>query len=155
MVDTEVYQYLGFGTGMVVSSDGLAITNYHVVESSMSVSITMADTKRDYSATVLGRDAERDIAVLQIDTQDPLQVASISPDEVEGGRRVARVRNTRVQGYSTSVVADVHRLKETIHIEPQEPGSQRQRLEGLIMVSAAIVPGYSGGPPVDADGQVI
>jgi S1-C subfamily serine protease len=53
MVDTQVYQYLGFGTGMVVSSDGLAITNYHVVESSMSVSITMADTNQSYSATVL------------------------------------------------------------------------------------------------------
>lgn len=155
MVDTEVYQYLGFGTGMVVSSDGLAITNYHVVESSMSVSITMADTQRDYSATVLGRDAERDIAVLQIDTEDPLQVASISPDKAERGDRVAGVGNASGQGYLTSVVGEVHRLNETIHIEPQEPGSQGQRLEGLIMVTADIVPGYSGGPTVDADGQVI
>src|SRR5699024_3740009 len=116
---------------------------------------TMADTKRDYSATVRGRDAERDIAVLQIDTQDPLQVASISPDKVERGDRVAGVGNASGQGYLTSVVGEVHRLNETIHIEPQEPGSQGQRLEGLIMVTADIVPGYSGGPTVDADGQVI
>src|SRR5699024_11541580 len=103
-----------------VSSDGLAITNYHVVESSMSVSITMADTKRDYSATVLGRDAERDIAVLQIDTQDPLQVASISPDKVERGDRVAGGGNASGQGYLASVVGDVDRLNDTTPLAPQD-----------------------------------
>src|SRR5690625_7849031 len=98
MVDTQVYQYMGFGTGMVVSSDGLGITNYHVVESSMSVSITMADTKRDYSATVLGRDAERDIAVLQIETQDTFQAESFSPDKEERGESAAGGGTAEEQG---------------------------------------------------------
>src|SRR5690625_2410352 len=156
MVDTEVYQYLGFGTGMVVSSDGLAITNYHVVESSMSVSITMADTNQRYSATVLGRDADRDIAVLQIDTEDqPLEVASINPGQVTTGDTVAGVGNAGGQGYLTSVVGEIQSTNETIHIEPQEPGSPAQYLEQLIMITSDIVPGYSGGPTVDSDGQVI
>src|SRR5699024_2802171 len=106
MVDTQVYQYLGFGTGMVVSSEGLAITNYHVVESSMSVNITMADTQQEYSATVLGRDAEKDIAVLKIDTNNPLPVASINADGVAQGDRVAGVGNAGGQGYLTSVVGE-------------------------------------------------
>src|SRR5699024_12490841 len=101
------------------------------------------DTKWYYSATVLGRDAERDIAVLQIDTQDPLQVASISTDKVKRGDRVAGVGNASGQGYLTSVVGDVHRLNETIHIETQEPGSQGQRLERLIMGTADVLPDYS------------
>lgn len=155
MVDTQVYQYLGFGTGMVVSPDGLAITNYHVVESSMSVSITMADTNERYSATVLGRDASRDIAVLQIDTDEPLEVASINPGEVRTGDTVAGVGNAGGQGYLTSVVGEVEATNETIHIEPQEPGSPAQWLEGLIMITSDIVPGYSGGPTVDENGQVI
>lgn len=155
MVDTQVYQYMGFGTGMVVSSDGLAITNYHVVESSMSVNITMADSEQQYSATVLGRDAEKDIAVLQIDTDEPLQVASINAEDVSQGDRVAGVGNAGGQGYLTSVVGEVGGTDETIHIEPQEPGSQGQWLQGLIMITSDIVPGYSGGPTVDANGQVI
>jgi len=155
MVDTQVYQFLGFGTGMVVSSDGLAITNYHVVESSMSVSITMADTNERYEATVLGRDASRDIAVLQIDTDEPLEVASINPGEVSTGETVAGVGNAGGQGYLTSVVGEVAATNETIHIEPIEPGSPAQFLEGLIMITSDIVPGYSGGPTVDANGQVI
>lgn|GEM_PF-1835576 len=156
MVDTQVYQYLGFGTGMVVSSDGLAITNYHVVESSMTVSITMADTNQRYSATVLGRDADRDIAVLQIDTEDqPLEVASINPGQVTTGDTVAGVGNAGGQGYLTSVVGEIQSTNETIHIEPQEPGSPAQYLEQLIMITSDIVPGYSGGPTVDSDGQVI
>ena len=155
MVDTQVYQYLGFGTGMVVSSDGLAITNYHVVESSMSVSITMADTQEQYSAEVLGRDADRDIAVLKIDTDEPIQVASINPEGVDTRDTVAGVGNSGGQGYLTSVVGEVRGLNETIHIEPVEPGSPDQTLEGLIMMTSDIVPGYSGGPTVDSNGQVI
>ncbi|HJF14353.1 MAG TPA: S1C family serine protease [Enteractinococcus helveticum] len=155
MVDTQVYQYLGFGSGMVLSSDGLAITNYHVVESSTSVSITMADTNERYSATVLGRDASRDIAVLQIDTDEFLEVASINPGEVSIGDTVAGVGNAGGQGYLTSVVGEIQGTSETIHIEPQEPGSPAQWLEDLIMITSDIVPGYSGGPTVDANGQVI
>ena len=155
MVDTQVYQYMGFGTGMVVSAEGLAVTNYHVVESSMSVSITMADTNQRYTATVLGRDASRDIAVLQIDTDEPLEVASINPDTVSVGDTVAGVGNAGGQGYLTSVTGEVNATNETIHIEPPEPGSPPQFLEGLIMITSDIVPGYSGGPTVDANGQVI
>lgn len=155
MVDTQVYQYMGFGTGVVVSSSGLAITNYHVVESSTSVNITMADTDQQYSATVLGRDATRDIAVLQIDTEETLPVASINADGVNVKDRVAGVGNAGGQGYLTSVVGEVGGLDETIHIEPPEPGSRGQWYENLIMITADIVPGYSGGPTVDANGQVI
>lgn len=155
MVDTQVYQYMGFGTGVVVSSSGLAITNYHVVESSMSVNITMADTEQQYSATVLGRDAAKDIAVLQIDTEQTLPVASINADGVNVGDRAAGVGNAGGQGYLTSVVGEVGGLNETIHIEPPEPGSPGQWHENLIMITSDIVPGYSGGPTVDGNGQVI
>jgi len=155
MVDTQVYQYMGFGTGVVVSSSGLAITNYHVVESSTSVNITMADTDQQYSATVLGRDAAQDIAVLQIDTDETLPVASIHAGNIQVGDRVAGVGNGGGQGYLTSVVGEVGGLNETIHIDPPEPGSRGQWYENLIMITADIVPGYSGGPTVDSNGQVI
>jgi S1-C subfamily serine protease len=53
------------------------------------------------------------------------------------------------------VVGELYATDETIHIEPQEPGSPPQWLEGLMMITSDIVPGYSGGPTVDANGQVI
>jgi len=115
----------------------------------------MADTNERYEATVLGRDASRDIAVLQIDTDEPLEVASINPGEVSTGDTVAGVGNAGGQGYLTSVVGEIAATNETIHIEPIEPGSPAQFLEGLIMITSDIVPGYSGGPTVDANGQVI
>src|SRR5699024_8443440 len=155
MVDTQVYQYMGFGTGVVVSSSGLAITNYHVVESSTSVNITMADTDQQYSATVLGRDSAQEIAVLQIDTDETLPVASIHAGNIHVGDRVAGVGNGERQGYLTSLVGEVGGLNETIHIDPPEPGSRGQWYELVIMIPADIVPGYSGGPTVDSNGQVI
>src|SRR5699024_6471453 len=57
MVDTQVYQYMGRGTGVVFIYRGPAIAYYHLVYSSTSVNISMVDTDQQYSATVLGRDA--------------------------------------------------------------------------------------------------
>lgn len=104
---------------------------------------------------MLGRDASRDIAVLQIDTDEPLEVASINPEDVSVGDTVAGVGNAGGQGYLTSVTGEVYATDETIHIEPQEPGSPAQFLDGLMMITSDIVPGYSGGPTVDANGQII
>ena len=56
----------GAGTGMVLTASGEVLTNYHVVEGSSEVSVTIPATGKTYSATVVGHDASRDVALLQL-----------------------------------------------------------------------------------------
>lgn len=154
LIDTVMLQGIGTGTGMVVSESGLAVTNYHVVEGSSEVNVTVADTGEDYTATVLGRDALHDVAVLQLQDAHNLEVASISTDEPHPGKATAAVGNGTGQGYLTAVTGEVTAVDESIFASAQGQDDYA-RLSGLIATDADVVPGYSGGPLVDANGQVI
>src|SRR5699024_6286173 len=89
------------------------------------------------------------------DTEESLPVASINADDVNVGDRVAGVGNAGGQGFLTSVVGGVGGLNETIPIEPPGPGSRAPWYENPVMITAGTVPGYAGGPTVDANGQVV
>lgn len=154
MVDSMMMGFYGTGTGIVLSSDGLAVTNYHVVENSTDVVVRMADNETEYNATVLGRDSEHDIAVLQLEDAEGLDVASLNTDMPQRGDLNAAVGNGDGQGYLTSVVGEISGTQETI-MAGAETEDAYSRLTGLIETSADVVPGYSGGPLVDRDGQVI
>lgn len=154
LVDTQLSGAMGTGTGIVLSADGLAITNYHVVEDSSRVQVTVADTGRRYTATVLGRDAENDVAVLQLQDAEGLQTASLAAEAPAPGDAVAAVGNGGGQGYLTSVRGEVLGLDRSIYAAP-EGTEDYSRLTGLFQTDADVVPGYSGGPMVDADGQVV
>lgn len=154
IVDTMMMGFYGTGTGMVLSEDGIAVTNYHVVENSTDVVVRMADTDIEYNATVLGRDSEHDVAVLQIEDAPALPVTSLNPRTPQLGDANAAVGNGGGQGYLTSVVGEVTSLNETI-LAGTEAEESYSRLTGLIETTADVVPGYSGGPLVDRDGQVI
>lgn len=154
LVDTMMMGFYGTGTGMVLTEDGIAITNYHVVENSTDVVVRMADTEAEYNATVLGRDSEHDVAVLQIEDAPELPVTSLNPRTPQLGDLNAAVGNGGGQGYLTSVVGEVTTLDKTI-LAGTEAEESTSRLTGLIETTADVVPGYSGGPLVDDEGQVI
>jgi S1-C subfamily serine protease len=154
MVDTLLMSGTGTGTGIVLSGEGLAITNYHVVEDASEVSVTVADTGRTYSATVLGRDSLHDVAVLQIEDAPDLATASVDTEVPQLGDLSAAIGNGSGQGFLTAVTGEVTALGESIVASSGVPDDY-SRLTGLIETSADVVPGYSGGPLVDADGQVV
>lgn len=154
LVETVLGQRMGTGTGMVLTPEGLAVTNYHVVEDSSEVFVVVADTGERHTATVLGRDAEHDIAVLDVQGVTDLPVASVALEPVERGEEVAAVGNGRGQGHLTAVRGTVLGLDRSI-MAAAEGTDQYSRLTGLIQTDADVVPGYSGGPVVDADGQVV
>jgi S1-C subfamily serine protease len=154
MVDTRLMGGIGTGTGIVLSGEGLAITNYHVVEDASEVTVTVADTGEAYSATVLGRDSRHDVAVLQVEDAPDLATASIDAEVPGLGDRSAAVGNGGGQGFLTAVTGEVTALGESIVASSGVPDDY-SRLTGLIETSADVVPGYSGGPLVDADGQVV
>ena len=58
------------GTGIVIGSDGLVVTNHHVVEGATDISVTVVTTGATYDAEVLGYDATKDVAVLRLDERD-------------------------------------------------------------------------------------
>lgn len=154
LVDTRLMNGRGTGTGVVLTGEGLAITNYHVVEDASEVSVTVADTGEVYSATVLGRDSLHDVAVLQIQDAPSLPTASINTDLPDRGESSAAVGNGGGQGYLTAVTGEVTGLDESIVASSGAP-EDSSRLTGLIETSADVIPGYSGGPLVDGEGQVI
>ena len=86
------------GTGIVIGSDGLVVTNHHVVEGATDISVTVVATGATYEAEVLGYDATKDVAVLRLDDATGLTTATADPggvdvgDGVDGGGRRRRRR---------------------------------------------------------------
>ncbi|MDO5635079.1 MAG: trypsin-like peptidase domain-containing protein [Micrococcus sp.] len=152
--DGIVRESFGTGTGIILNEDGLAITNYHVVEGSTTVSVEIADTGRRYTATVLGRDAEHDVAVLHLDNAQGLATASVATSTPRPGDAIAGVGNGGGQGFLTAVRGEVLGLDRSIYAG-DENSTELSRLTGLIQTDADIVSGYSGGPMVDGNGQVV
>lgn len=152
LVETETSYGEGAGTGMVLSADGLALTNYHVVDGSSEVEVTVADTGETYTASVVGRDATHDVAVLQLQDASGLDTISVDSSGVGAGEGVAAVGNGSGQGYLTAVSGTVTGVDQSISAESL---GDTEDLTGLIETDADVVPGYSGGPLVDEDGQVV
>ncbi|HET7820676.1 MAG TPA: trypsin-like peptidase domain-containing protein [Ornithinibacter sp.] len=146
----------GAGTGIVLSADGLVMTNHHVVAGATAIRVTAVADGKTYDATVLGYDSTHDVAVLRLKGASGLTVAPLgSSSTVKVGDAVVAVGNAGGRGGTPSAVAGtVRALDQQITVQDERDGSP-QRLTGLIQLDAAIVPGDSGGAVVDADGKVV
>ncbi|MFB9618665.1 S1C family serine protease [Brooklawnia cerclae] len=153
LVNTTLTGGTGAGTGMIIDSSGIVLTNYHVVEGTTSVQVTLTDgTTSD--ATVLGFDASEDVAVLQLDDASGLETVALDEDGVTTGEDVTTIGNANGQGYLSSSAGEIVATDRTVTVDDSTGGSS-ETLSGMIVTSTAAVPGDSGGPTVDADGEVI
>jgi S1-C subfamily serine protease len=145
-------QGLALGTGMVLSADGLVLTNDHVVAGGRSVQVTIAGQSQARSASVVGEDATHDIAIVKIQGVSGLptvQLGNSSTSQV--GDSVIAIGNALGLGGSPTVTEGIiSALNRTV---PGGHGSST--LSGLLQTDAAINPGNSGGPLVNSGGQVI
>lgn len=146
----------GAGTGMVLSADGLVLTNHHVVAGATSVRVTDVGNGKTYDATVLGYDSTHDVAVLRLEGASGLTVAPMgSSASVKVADPVVAVGNAGgAGGAPVPVAGTVQALDQQITATDEVSGSPRQ-LSGLIRFDAAIQPGDSGGALVDAHGKVV
>jgi S1-C subfamily serine protease len=146
----------GAGTGIVLSADGLVLTNHHVVGGATAIRVTDIGNQKTYDATVLGYDKTHDVAVLRLKGASGLTVAPLGASSaVKVGDEVVAVGNAGGAGGTPSAVAGtVRALDQQITVQDERDGSP-QRLTGLIQLDAAIVPGDSGGAVVDAGGKVV
>ncbi|APA97181.1 S1C family serine protease [Nocardia seriolae] len=145
----------GAGTGIVLSSDGIVLTNNHVVEGATKISVTDLGNGQTYDATVLGFDRSEDMAVIKLVGASGLQTAPLGDsDKVGVGDQVVGVGNAGGRGTPTAAAGKVTALNRSITASDDATGSSEQ-LTGLIQVAANIEPGDSGGPLANSSGQVI
>lgn len=155
LINTTLTDGTGAGTGMIIDSSGIVITNYHVVSDSETVTLTIADSGKQYSATVLGHDATNDVAVLQITGGSDFDTVTTNTDTVKAGQQVSALGNGSGQGYLTQLDGTVTGLDQTITAQDSSSASGGETLTGLIETDADVVAGYSGGPLMNSDGEVI
>ncbi|HXY20435.1 MAG TPA: trypsin-like peptidase domain-containing protein [Gemmatimonadales bacterium] len=144
----------GLGSGFIVSSDGMIITNQHVVTGADSIVVTLRDG-RTFPARLLGEDARTDVAVVKIDGGD-FPVARIGrTGDLATGDWVVAIGNPYgflLGNSEPSVTAGVvSALKRSVVPSAGQPGLYVD----MIQTDAAINPGNSGGPLVDAAGEVV
>ncbi|MSQ40429.1 MAG: PDZ domain-containing protein [Dehalococcoidia bacterium] len=141
----------GAGTGVIIRSDGYIVTNNHVIEGAQQVTVTMADG-RSFTATVVGRDPEGDLAVIKIDAQDLPTISFGSSDGLRVGDWVIALGNALgLEGGSTVTLGIVSARGRTILTDPV----RRIYLFDAIQTDAAINPGNSGGPLVNLQGELV
>ncbi len=144
------------GTGIVLTADGMILTNNHVVEGATSIKVTDIGNGRTYAATVVGYDRTKDVAVLQLRGASGLPTASLGDSsKVTTGTAVAGIGNAGGAGGTPSVATGtVTALNQSITAS-DDSGSTSEQLSGLIQTNANIQPGDSGGALVNGTGQVI
>ena len=146
----------GAGTGIVLSSDGLVLTNNHVVEGATSITVTSVTTGRRYRATVVGYDRSKDVALLQLQGASGLTPAKLgSSASVTLGQKVVGIGNANGTGGTPSYAGGtVTALDHSLTASDSLTGTSEQ-LSGMIETNASIIPGDSGGPLVTTSGAVV
>ena len=136
----------GAGSGVVVTPDGYLLTNEHVVQKVSQARVTFVDG-RSVPASVAGRDPATDLAVLRAQAA-ALPYAQLAPEQrLRAGQLVVAVGNPF--GFESTVSAGVvSALGRSLR------SRQGRLIEGVVQHSAALNPGNSGGPLVDARGRV-
>jgi S1-C subfamily serine protease len=144
------------GTGIVLTSNGEVLTNNHVIDGATGIRVTDLGNGRVYTATVLGYDRSRDIAVLKLNGASGLKVARLGDSStVRVGEAVVGIGNAGGAGGSPTVAGgSVTALDQSITATEQDGGNP-ENLTGLIEVNAYIQAGDSGGPLVSTSGKVI
>jgi S1-C subfamily serine protease len=144
------------GTGIVLTSNGEVLTNNHVIEGATTISVTDIGNGKTYSASVVGYDRAKDIAVLQLHNASGLQTANIgNSDKLAVGQDIVGIGNAGGTGGTPSAAGGtVTALNQSINAS-DEGDSSSEQLTGLVETNADIQAGDSGGPLVDASGQVL
>jgi serine protease DegS len=134
------------GSGVIVSEDGYLLTNHHVIEGADEIKVVLANGK-SVSVSIVGSDAESDVAVLKIDSDTPLQAIQIDrSSDQQVGDVVLAIGNPF--GVGQTVTMGIISATGRSHLGINT-------FENFIQTDAAINPGNSGGALVNARGKLI
>ncbi|WP_018411834.1 Do family serine endopeptidase [Methyloversatilis thermotolerans] len=143
---SQPQRQMGLGSGVIVSEDGVVLTNNHVVEAADEIEVSLYDGGK-YSATLIGSDPESDLAVLRVKAPSKLPAASFADsDSLRIGDVVLAIGNPFDVGQTVTmgIVSALGRSQLGINT-----------FENFIQTDAAINPGNSGGALIDANGNLV
>jgi serine protease Do len=133
------------GSGVIVSSDGYIITNYHVVEKADEIMVMLYDN-RNFKGRIVGRDPKTDVAIIKISAEDLPAVKWGDSDKLQVGEFVLAFGNP--YGFSHTVTMGIVSAVGRANMGIAE-------YEDFIQTDAAINPGNSGGPLVNIKGELV
>jgi S1-C subfamily serine protease len=141
-----VVPHSGQGSGFILSKDGRILTNYHVIEETQQVEVTLSD-KHKYKAQIILQDPAHDLALLQISANNLTPAVLSESRDLQVGQNVYAIGNPfGLNGtMTTGILSSIRSVRE-----PQGP-----TIENALQTDAAINPGNSGGPLLNSRGEVI
>jgi serine protease Do len=143
----------GSGSGFIVSSDGYILTNNHVIEGSSKVTVRLLNG-REYNAKIVGTDKDTDVGVLKIDATGLTPAALGSSDAARVGEWVLAIGNPLGEDLTFTVTQGIVSAKGRAQLNLGD-NSDRMEIRDYIQTDAVINRGNSGGPLVNARGEVI
>jgi S1-C subfamily serine protease len=155
LIEATLSDGVAAGTGMILSSDGYVLTNYHVIAGSSAVQVTVADTGKTYTATVVGDDSTRDVALLKLSGVSGLATVTLDSDTVSVGDKIVALGNAGGKEELVAAAGTVKGLDQSLQVSSESPWGTTENLTGMIETNAGAVPGDSGGPMYDSEGEVI
>ncbi len=133
---------IAFGTGFIIHSDGVIVTNYHVIEGAKKVAVSLTNNATYAVTKVIDYHKEKDIAILKIDKQDLTAVDIGDSNDISSGEKVTVIGNPA--GLQNSVSQGI-----VSALDREYQGAS------YIQIDAAISGGSSGGPIFDDKGRVV
>jgi serine protease Do len=138
----------GSGTGIIISNDGYIVTNYHVIQNTSDIEVSISDG-RNYSAEIVGLDVLTDLAVIKIEADNLSTIKFGESRALRPGDWVFTIGNALgLRGGPSVTFGIISGVGRTVQTE-------RGDLYDMIQTDAAINQGNSGGPLVNDEGEVI
>ena len=143
------------GTGIIVTADGYILTNKHVIDGASSISVVLDDGTTYENVEVAAVDSLNDIAFLKIKDVSGLTAATLGDSKtIKVGQQVIAIGNALGE-YQNTVTSGVVSGTGRSLTATDSTGSMSEKLSDMIQTDAAINSGNSGGPLINAAGQVI
>jgi serine protease Do len=141
----QEYKRQGLGSGFIISEDGYVVTNYHVVEKAVDISVILENGDK-YEAKVIGKDPKTDLAVVKFEPKGKLQAVSFgNSDDLRIGDWVIAIGNPFGLGYT--VTAGI--------VSAKGRSLGLGAYDDFIQTDASLNPGNSGGPLFNLNGEVV
>ena len=157
---SQTFNQQAAGTGFIVSSDGIIVTNRHVVSGASTVSVTLSDGTRLTNVKVLGQTpatSSLDVAFLKVGDAKGKKLTPVTlgdSSKMQVGDRAVAIGNALGQFQNTVTSGIISGYGRSLTATDQS-GSGSENLVDLFQTDAAINPGNSGGPLVNVNGEVI
>ncbi len=149
---SDQYEYISAGSGVVIDENGYVLTNNHVVDGADQIAVRFATGTNDYQATIVASDAKTDVALLKVKASPGEKFHAIKlarEDDLLLGETVIALGNPL--GLGGSVTRGILSSKSRMALQE----GQEANLRNLIQTDAPINPGNSGGPLVNLRGELI